>query len=124
MDVCAVRGIANACSWDGATEGPHQPIVAVHAVGEALDDGVTPDGEEFCSSGVPLLMVLQPVQEQSAGHTLVVATRHNLGFLPTIAARPQRKSPVFQSVDMEVYMKRSLAIAVGTVALLAGWAAR
>jgi hypothetical protein len=29
-----------------------------------------------------------------------------------VSARPQRKSPVFQSVHMEIYMKRSLAIAV------------
>ena len=91
-------GIANACSWDGATAGLHQPIMAVHAVGEALDDGVAPDGEEFCSNGVPLLMVLQPVQEQSAGHTLVVATHHDLGFLPISApvlrlARTAHPSP-------------------------------
>ena len=91
-------GIANACSWDGATAGPHQPIMAVHAVAEALDDCVTPDGEEFCSNGVPLLMVLQPVQERSAGHTLVVATHHDLGSLPISApvlrlARTAHPSP-------------------------------
>ena len=91
-------GIANACSWDGATAGPHQPTMAVHAVGDALDDGVAPGGAEFCSNDVPMLSVLQLVQEQPAGQPLVIETHLDLGFLPISApilrlARTAHPSP-------------------------------
>jgi hypothetical protein len=80
-------GIANACSWDGVTAAPHQPTVAAHAVDDddAMDHGMAADCDEFCSNDVPLLSVLQLVQEQPAGQPLVVATHHDLGFLPISA---------------------------------------
>jgi hypothetical protein len=91
-------GIANACSWDGVTAVPHQPAVAAHAVDDAMDHGMGADCDEFCSNDVPLLSVLQVVQEQPAGQPLVVATHHNLGFLPISApvlrlARTAHPSP-------------------------------
>ena len=93
-----VVGIANACSWDGVTATPHQPIVAVHAAGGVTDDGMAPGCEEFCSNDVPLLGVLQLVQDQPAGQPLVVATPPDLGFLPISApalrsARPAHPPP-------------------------------
>ena len=91
-------GIANACSWDGVTAVPHQPAVAAHAVDDAMDHGMAADCDEFCKNDVPLLSVLQVVQEQPAGQPLVVATRYNLGFLPISApvlrlARTAHPSP-------------------------------
>ena len=91
-------GIANACSWDGVTAVPHQPFLAAHAVDDAMDYGMAADCDEFCSNDVPLLGVLQVVQEQPAGQPLVVATHHNLGFLPISApvlrlARTAHPSP-------------------------------
>lgn len=78
-------GIANACSWDGVTAVPHQPTVAAHAVDDVIDHGMAVDCDEFCSNDIPLLSVLQRVQEQPAGHPLVVATHHDLGVLPISA---------------------------------------
>ena len=78
-------GIANACSWDGATTVPHQPTGAAHAVDDAVDHGMAADCDKFCSNAVPLLSVLQLVQEQPAGQPLVVAIPHDLGFLPISA---------------------------------------
>lgn len=75
-------GIANACAWDGVTGVPHQPTVAVEAVGDAIDDTMAPASEKYCSKELPLLGAPQPVQDQPAGQSLVVATHHNLGFLP------------------------------------------
>ena len=91
-------GIANACSWDGVTAVPHQPTVAAHAVDDAMDHGMVADCDEFCSNDVPLLSVLQLVQEQPAGQPLIVATHHGLGFLPISApvlrlARTAHPSP-------------------------------
>ena len=74
-------GIANACTWDGAVAVPHQPT-AVHAVGDATDDGMAPGCEEFCSNDLPLLGVIPLVQDTPAGQPLVVATHHKLGVLP------------------------------------------
>lgn len=82
-------GIANACSWDGVTSVPHQPTVAAHAVGDAMDDGMTPPCDEFCSNDIALFSVLQLVQEQPAGQPLAVATHHDLGFLPISAPVPR-----------------------------------
>lgn len=73
-------GIANACSWDGVTAVPHQLTVAAHAVDDDTDHGRATDGGEFCSIDVPLLSVLQLVQEQPAGEPQIVATRYDLGF--------------------------------------------
>jgi len=78
-------GIANACTWDGVTAGPHQPTVAAHAAGDATDHDTGPGCEEFCSNDLPLLGVLQSVQDTPAGQPLVVATRHHLGVLPISA---------------------------------------
>jgi hypothetical protein len=78
-------GIANACSWDGVTAVPHQPSVAAHAVDDDMDHGMAADCHEFCSNDVPLLSVLQLVQEQPAGQPLVVATCCDFGFLPISA---------------------------------------
>jgi len=91
-------GIANACTWDGVTAGPHQPTVAGHAAGGAMDHDTAPACEEFCSSDLPLLGVLQLVQDTPAGQPLVVATHHDLGFLPISApvhrlARTAHPSP-------------------------------
>lgn len=91
-------GIGNACSWDGVTAVPHQPTVAGHAGDAATDHGLAADCDEFCSNDVPLLGVLQLVQEQPAGQPLVVATHHDLGFVPTSApvlrlARTAHPSP-------------------------------
>jgi len=74
-------GIANACSWDGLTAAPHQLTVAAHAVDDE-NHGMATDCGEFRSNDVPLLSVLQQVQEPPAGQPLVVATRHDLGFPP------------------------------------------
>jgi hypothetical protein len=89
-------GMANACTWDGATAVPHQPST-VHAV-DATDSGMAPGCDEFCSNDVPLLSVLKLVQDQPAGQPLVVATHHDLGFLPISApllqfARSAHPSP-------------------------------
>jgi hypothetical protein len=78
-------GIGNACSWDGVTAVPHQPTVAAHAGDAATDHGLAADCDEICSNDVPLLGVLQMVQEQPAGQPLVVATHHRLGVLPSAA---------------------------------------
>jgi hypothetical protein len=78
-------GIANACSWDGVTTVPHQPIVATHAVGDAMDDDTAPACEEFCSNDVPLLGVLHLVQDTPAGQPLVIATDNHVGYLPISA---------------------------------------
>jgi hypothetical protein len=78
-------GIANACSWDGVSAVPHQPTVAAHAGDVAMDHGMAADCDEFCSNDVPLLGVLQLVQEQPAGQSLVVATHHRLGVVPSAA---------------------------------------
>ncbi len=77
-------GIATACIWDGVTAVPHQPS-GVHAVGGATDDGTTPGCDEFCSNDLPLLGMLQLVQDTPAGQPLVVATHHKLGVLPISA---------------------------------------
>jgi hypothetical protein len=73
--------IANACSWDGVAAVQHQPTMAVHAVGDVMDDGMAPVSEEFCSNDPPLLGVLQLAQDQPTGQPLVLETRHNFGFL-------------------------------------------
>jgi hypothetical protein len=78
-------GIANACTWDGVVAVPHQPTMAVHAGGDAIDDGMAPGCEEFYSNNLPLLGVLQLVQDMPAGQPLVVATHHKLGALPISA---------------------------------------
>jgi hypothetical protein len=78
-------GISNACSWDGVTAAPHHPTVAAHAADEFMDDGMAPGCDEFCSNDLPLLSALKLVQEQPAGQALVVATHHDLGFLPISA---------------------------------------
>ena len=78
-------GIANACSWDGVTAVPHHTSVAAHAVDDAVDHDKAPGCDEFCSNDVPLLGVLQLVQEPPAGQPLVLATHHYLGVLPTSA---------------------------------------
>jgi len=91
-------GIGNACSWDGVTAVPHQPTMAAHTGDAAMDHGLAADCDEFCSNDVPLLGVLQLVQEQPAGQPLVVATHHDLGFVPISApglrlARTAHSSP-------------------------------
>jgi len=50
-----------------------------------MEDGMAPGCEEFCSNDVPLVGVLQMLQDPPAGQPLVVATRHDLGFLPISA---------------------------------------
>ena len=91
-------GIANACSWDGVTTAPHPPAMAAHTVGDAMDDGMAPGCDEFCSNDLPVLRVVQLVQDQPAGQPLLVATRRDLGFLPIFApalrlARTAHPSP-------------------------------
>jgi hypothetical protein len=78
-------GIANACTWDGVAAVPHQPTTAVHAGGDPMEDGMAPGCEEFCSNDVPLVGVLQMVKDPPAGQPLLVATHHELGFLPISA---------------------------------------
>jgi hypothetical protein len=82
-------GIANACSWDGVSTVPHVSTTAahaaVHATSDAMDEDTAPGCEELCSNDVPLLGVLQLVQEPPAGLALLVATHHDFGFLPTSA---------------------------------------
>ena len=84
-------GIANACTWDGAAAVPHQPTAA-HAAGETIGDGIAAGCEEFCSNDLPLLGVLQRVQDTPAGQPLVVLTHHKLGVLP-ISALALRLAP-------------------------------
>jgi hypothetical protein len=82
-------GIANACSWDGVSIVSHPPTpaahAAVHATGDAADHDAAPDCEEFCSNDIPLLGVLQLVQEPPAGLAPLVAAHHDFGFLPISA---------------------------------------
>jgi len=91
-------GFANACNWDGVTAVPHQPAVAAHAVDDATDRGTASGGDEFCSNDVPLVAVLQLIQDPPAAQPLVIATHHDLGFLPISApifhlARTAHPSP-------------------------------
>jgi len=91
-------GIANACSWDGVTAVPQQPTTAMHEAGDATDLGMASACDEFCSNDVPLIGVLQLVQEPPAGQPLVVATHHDLGVPPISApalrlARTAHPSP-------------------------------
>lgn len=78
-------GIANACTWDSVAGVPHQPTMPVHAGGDSIDDGMAPGCEKFCSNDLPLLGVLQLLQDMTAGQPLVVATHHKLGVLPISA---------------------------------------
>ena len=78
-------GIANACSWDGVTAVPHQPTAAIHADGETMDHDMGPGCESFCSNDLPLLSVLQPVQDQPAGQPLGLPTSHDIGSRPISA---------------------------------------
>lgn len=82
-------GVANACSWDGVATVPHPSTTAAHAAAhatsDATDEDTGPGGEEFCRNDVPLLGVLQLVQEPPAGLALLVATHHDFGFLPISA---------------------------------------
>jgi hypothetical protein len=78
-------GIANACTWDGVAAVPHQPTTAVHAGGDPMEDRMATGCEEFCSDDVPLVGVLRLVQDPPAGEPLVVATHHDLGYLPIFA---------------------------------------
>ena len=82
-------GIANACSWDGVPTVPHSsttaPHAAAHATSAAAEEGSGPGCEQFCSNDIPLLGVLQLVQEPPAGLALLVATHHDFGFLPISA---------------------------------------
>ena len=75
-------GIANACAWDGVTVVPHRPTLTVDAVAHAIDDTMAAASEEYCSKDLPLLGAPQRVQDQPTGQPLVVATHHDLGFLP------------------------------------------
>lgn len=63
-----------------------------------MDDDRVPACEEFCGNTLALLGVLQLVQDQPAGQPLVIATHHDLGFLPISApvlrlARTAHPSP-------------------------------
>src|SRR5450432_3079815 len=78
-------GIANACSWDGVTSVSHHPTVAAHSVSEDVGHGRAPDCDEFCSNDVPLVGVLELVQDQPAGQSLALATHYYVGVLPISA---------------------------------------
>jgi hypothetical protein len=78
-------GIANACSWDGVTAVRHQSTAAIHADSETVDHDMAPACENVGSNDLPLLSVLQRVQEKPAGQPLVLATRHDLGSRPISA---------------------------------------
>ena len=79
-------GIANACSWDGVTAVPHHSNVAEHPIDDVADHDMAPGCYEFCSNDVPMLSVLQLVQDQPAGQPLALATYHHLGVLPISAS--------------------------------------
>jgi hypothetical protein len=78
-------GFANACSWDGVSAVSHHDTMAVTAAGDTMDHDMAPGCEEFCSNDIPLIVVLQLVQDQPAGQPLVVATQDQFGFLPISA---------------------------------------
>jgi len=78
-------GFANACSWDGVSAPSHHPTIVVHTAGDTLDHDMAPGCEKFCSNDIPLIGVLQLVQDQPAGQPLVVATHDKLGLLPISA---------------------------------------
>jgi hypothetical protein len=80
-------GIAHACTWDGVTAPAHPPITTAHAAGVAADGDVGPGCEQFCSNDLPLVSVLQVVQDPPAGQPLVLAANHNVGVLPISASR-------------------------------------
>jgi hypothetical protein len=72
--------------------------VAAHAVEDATEHGLASGGDEFCSNDVPLLAVLQLIQDTPAAQQLVVAADHDFGFLSISAsafrlARTARPSP-------------------------------
>lgn len=78
-------GIANGCGWDGVTAALHPPTVMAHAVDDAVDRGMTPGSEEFCSNDVPMFSMLKLVQDQPAGQPLVLAAHYGLGAPPISA---------------------------------------
>jgi hypothetical protein len=80
-------GVANACIWDGVTAAAHLPTTAAHADADATDQGIAPHCEQPGSNAVPLLGALQWVQDPAAGHPLVLAAIHDLGFPPISASR-------------------------------------
>lgn len=82
-------GSANACSWDGVTTDSHKSTMAVHAVGDVMDDDVAPGCDDLPSNDLPLPSVLQLVQDLPAGPALSVATHHGLRSVPNSA-------PLFQ----------------------------
>jgi len=78
-------GIANACTWDGGTAVPHQPTVAAHAVGDAIDHDRAPGGADCCSNDVPCSACFNWSRSSPAGQPLVLAAHHRLGVLPSAA---------------------------------------
>ena len=80
-------GIANACTWDGLTAPPHSPIEWAHADGDAADHAAGPGCQQICSNDLPLISVLQPIQDLPAGQPLVLTAMHDLGFPPISASR-------------------------------------
>lgn len=91
-------GLSNACSWDGVSAVSHHPTMSVHAFDDTTDHDASRGCEEFCSNDIPLIGVLQLVQDQPAERPLVVATQDKLGFLPICApilqlARTAHRSP-------------------------------
>ena len=80
-------GIAHACTWDGVTAPAHPSTAAAHSDGDAADGNAGPGCEQFCSNDLPLVSVLQMVQDPPAGHPLMLAANHSLGFLPISVSR-------------------------------------
>jgi hypothetical protein len=78
-------GIANACSWDDVTAVQHQLAKAGHVAVDATDHDTDPGCDEFCSNDIPLLSVLQLVQEPLAGQPLAIVTHNDLGIQPASA---------------------------------------
>jgi hypothetical protein len=78
-------GIANACGWDGVPAAPDPPTVMAHAVDDAVDHGMAPGCDEFCSNDVPVFSMLKLVQDEPAGQPLVLAAHYYLGVLPILA---------------------------------------
>lgn len=75
-------GIANACNWNDVSSMPHHPTLATHAVDDAMDEGIAPGCDEFCSNDVPVLRVVKLVQVQPAEQPLILALHHSFGVLP------------------------------------------
>lgn len=85
-------GIANACSWDGASAAPAYSVASADAADADMAHDAAPGCDDFCSNDVPMVSVLKLVQDPPAGQPLILAAHTEFGVLPISASvvRPTR----------------------------------